>query len=648
MNIKERIQLLTDVGKEEVKNFYGNILLVELDGENTRFHYYKLQDEANGPANLHYAVGLPISLPSGGNPLLAQGIYPIPCYPMYDKHIKDFINKNQTEKVIYDRLIRTIPYMKMNKEELLEKVRQINLCLTTEAIKFIVDEKQLGILAIVDYSLDIYSTEKVESSLPILTSSKEVYIDANKIIENIIEAKFQEAKELGKEYNSYSTLSNEQSKEVVSAYNKSWLWLSPTWEPPKSIYWKNDEWTKGIRLNRNEYEAYVYGSQFLKQIQTPVNPAILKEMFAPTFSPEAKKHLSPSSFESVFGIPYFLPLTEKDQVEIYTRFINLKQRIEASDARESDIQLEIISGLEKKIIRNINDDYRITIIYYSGILNRGDIHIRSQIEDIVPSVASHVQLILKELEHIIFPDLLKLLQLEESNSQYTKGKIKYLPTLLANAYGPGYLWTSMDDVLHRRPIGIKRVMKQANRRFQELANKKDYWGIRSELLFFHSFAEFFRIYNERILNLRGGIPSVSRWKDLLDKYEKGTLETSDLDSVATIGFVTGLIVSQFDRSFYAKLGKGFLETRIMRFGSKLTPEMIWKNGLLRMEELRRTRDLGIKQNYEKVLGLILPAILELNENNSLNKEKDEFMTMFWSGYLMLPRSKKEEMENGNK
>lgn len=647
MNIKERIQLLTDVGKEEVKNFYGNIFIVELDDEKTIFHYTKYQDNKNEPAKLSYAVGLPITLPSGGNPLLAQGIYPIPCYPMYEKHIKNFTDKKATEKVIYDRLVRTIPYMELEPEEIRHKAEIINNCLVAEAEKYITDEKQLGILAILDYSLDLYSAERKENSLPVQTNEGDVFIDSRKIIENIIEARFQEAKELGTEKKAISTISNEPSEEVVSAYNKSWLWLSPTWDPPKSIYWNNNEWTKGIRLNREEYEAFFYGTQFLKQIQTPIHASVLKEMFAPTFSSEAKKHLSPTSFEPVFGIPYFLPLTEKDPAEIYTKFLNLKRRLEAREIRENDLQLEIISGLQDKIIRNITDDYRITIIYYSGTLSRGDIHIRSQIEDVVPSVASKVQKIVQNLDRHVFRRITKLLGIEDRNNEYTRFKVKHLPTLLSNAYGPAYVWTSLDDVLHQRPIGIKRVLKQTNRRINELANKNDYLGICSELLFFHLFYEFYHQYHEKLLKQKEGNLFMPNWEELIEKYENGTLTASDIDTTTKTGFVCGLIVRQFERSYYRKTGdeKGYLKSRIMRFGSKLTPEMIWKNGLLRMEELKRSRDLLVGKNYEKALALVLPSILSQKENNLLAKEKDEFMTMFWSGYLMLPKNKKEEIED---
>src|SRR5699024_3048308 len=111
MSMKERIQLLTDVDKNEVKNFYGNIFLIELDNKVADFHYYSLQDKENDSVNLNYAIGLPITLPSGGNPIHAQGIYPIPCYPMYNRHLKEFRDIHKITKEIYDILNRTLSYL---------------------------------------------------------------------------------------------------------------------------------------------------------------------------------------------------------------------------------------------------------------------------------------------------------------------------------------------------------------------------------------------------------------------------------------------------------------------------------------------------------------------------------------------------------
>ena len=47
-----------------------------------------------------------------------------------------------------------------------------------------------------------------------------------------------------------------------------------------------------------------------------------------------------------------------------------------------------------------------------------------------------------------------------------------------------------------------------------------------------------------------------------------------------LGFVTGLLLKQFSNSYYRKTEKEFVKHRVMKFGSKLTPEMVWKDGVI--------------------------------------------------------------------
>lgn len=645
MPLSERIQLLTDVAKEETKNFYGNIFIIELKNDQAKLHFKVFQDETNGPADPKKAVVAPITLPSG-NPIHAQGIYPIASYPLYERQINEFPNEKKTLKLVYDRLLRTIPYMSLTQEEMEKKADLIANALIKDGVKYITEEKQLGVLYVIDHSLEFFSVKPEAEHFPInLSDDENVYVDGEKIIDNIIEARFEEAKELGMATDSISTVSNEKSKELVSAYNKGWLWLSHTWDLPASIYWDKEDWIKGIRLNREEYEAFVYGAQFLKQVQTPVRGAVLKEMFAPTFSAEAKQHMGPTSFETIYGIPYFLPLTEDNPVEMYTRFKNFETLTDVNDMHPNDLQLEIIGGLERRIIRDLKDDYRITIVYYSGNLARGDIHIRSQIVDAVPSIVGKVQRIVESLDRTIYSEIADVLDITDKQQEYAKFKVKYLPTMLSNAYGPGYLWSTMEKVLHGRPIQLERVRKQVIRRITELANNENIFGIRLELLFYHVFVAFYNEYYQKILNRKKGGVNLRELQRLMERYQQGFLTIDDFDSVKNIGFISGCLVQQFGRSYYAKVGKDYLKTRIMRFGGKLNPEIIWKDGLVKMEELRKRRDLGIGLNYEKALAICLPALLELEKNNQIVKDKDEFMSMFWSGYLMLPRSKKEVLAN---
>ncbi|MBO8138271.1 MAG: hypothetical protein H0Z40_09075 [Desulfotomaculum sp.] len=648
MSLEERIQLLTDVSNEQAKNFYNHIFMVETDEKKgTALHFFSLQS-GDGKVDLTKATALPITLPAGGNPLHAQGIYPIPCYPLYERHINEFNDLQKTEKMVYDRLMRTIPFYHLPEDQLKEKAANIAKVLNAEGTAYVTDEKQLGVLMIIDHSLNLFCDKPNDNCLEIrqsLLTHQPIYIQTNKIVTNIIEGRFQEAKELGEEADAVSTISNQQSAEVVSAYNKGWLFLSPTWEMPKSIYWEKNEWTKGIKLNREEYEAFFYGTQFLKKVQTPLHAGLLKEMFAPISNAEAKKYMNATSFEPIYAIPFILPIINDYRQETYRHFRVLSQKYDDENISHSDLQLKIIGGLEKRIVSNPGDEYRLTILYYSGELARGNIHVRAIIEDVVPSVAMNVQKIIRKLngrELALIADAFSV-----SNTNSLSFKLNYLPSLLSNAYGPGYLWISLQAVLHREPIQLDRVTKQTARRLNELANKEDHWNLVNELLFYHAFRYFYKSYCETILQQKEGSLAMTEWKGLLERYINEQLTDADLDTTEKVGFLSGCLLSQFERSYYARTKKEFVKTRVMRFGSKLTPEMIWKNGLLRAMELKQQWDLGIKDNFQKALALVLMAVNDLEQKHLLKKEKDKFMTMFWSGYLMMPSLKKGDEQDDN-
>lgn len=646
MSTEQKIELLTDVAKTEVKNYYRHIFLVERKSNSYKLQFFSLQDEEGKEVDLDVAINIPVTLPSGGNPLHAQGIYPIPCYPMYERHINEFADVQKTSKMILDRLLKTVPYQAEDKDDLSVRAELIARLLNTKGMKYVTDERQLGILAVVDHDLPLFAcTEGCKRFRDSLFKDEGIHIDKKILVENILEARFQEAKELGFERKAISTISNKETELAVSAYNKSWLWLSPTWEMPRSIYWKKSEWTKGIRLNKEEYAAFFFGTQFLKQVQTQLHASLVKEMFAPVHNAEAKKHMNPTSFEQIYGIPYVTPLLDQAPDNLFTTF-NALRRYHGEEYSSTDLQLEIIAGLERRFLPDIRDNLRLSIVYYSGNLARGDIHIRAFIEDVVPSIAMKIQNIVKRLKRSL-QDYANLLQLSTEQTKYTLFKISYLPSLLSNAYGPGYVWSIMNAVLHRREIELDRVTQKTNKRLTELANKGKFWDIRNELLFYHLFRMFYYQYYVNVIGMEEGNKQMEDWAPLLKRYLSADLKEEDFNNTEKIGFLSGCLIQQFERSYFAKTRKPFLETRIMRFGSKLTPEMIWKNGLLKSQELRKQWDLGIRKNYDVALAYILPAILKLNNSQLLAKEKDKYMTMFWSGYLMLPKVKEEETLDEN-
>ncbi|NLZ74025.1 MAG: hypothetical protein GX905_09490, partial [Bacteroidales bacterium] len=432
------------------------------------------------------------------------------------------------------------------------------------------------------------------------------------------------------------TFTNKKEEEVSSIYNKSWLWLSPTWEMPRSIYWAEDGWTNGIKIDRPNYEAFLYGSQFLKQITVPISSSILKEMFAPTMNVEAKKYMKPTSFEQIYGAPIVLPLVSGDSKQLYEKYQRILRN--ESGKSETELHLELLTGINKAVPET-SDDYRIVILYYSGDLSRGDIHIRMIIEDIVPSVAKKLEKIIKDLKRKHIDDFYNAFgSKKEIERNY---RIRSLPSMLANAYGPGYVWSTLQTVFHRQPIYINRLYQSTAIKLNELANKEDHWGMVDELIFHYSFVFFYQEYYREVLKIEKGVKSMSDWFQLLDKYQMGEITINDLHTVEELGFVTGLLLKQFSNSYYRKTEKEFVKHRVMKFGSKLTPEMVWKDGVMRCEELAAQWDMNLSGNFYCVLPLVLLALLDADKQNILEKEKDKFMTAFWSGHLMYRKLKED-------
>jgi hypothetical protein len=470
-----------------------------------------------------------------------------------------------------------------------------------------------------------------------LTPGCHLHLDGKEILERICEAKFYEAAELGQEKNAISTFSNRKTGKVVSIYNKSWLWLSPTWEAPRSIYWNKDEWTKGIKVDEESYAAYLYGAQFLKELQIPISSAVLKEMFAPVTSVEAKKTMSLDSFESIYGIPLVLPLVDGDSRQLFSKYRRMLKK-EKEKQSDSDLQLKVLAGIDR-LVPAMEDEHRLTILYYSGDLSRGNMHIRAVIEDVIPSVASQVEKILYGLGKKETRKIQEAFGVKEQPVYRTQN----LPALLANAYGPGYVWETLRAVFHKEPLRLERLRMATARKLNESANKEDGWQMIQELIFYYSFLYFLKQYEELILHKQEGVNTLADWDEFKSLYSQGTLGLRHLESVEHLGFATGLLLKQFKNSYYQKTGKDFVKQRVMRFGSKLTPEMVWKNGLLRCEELSQQWSMRLGGNFRPVLAETLLGFLE--KADELIPEKDVFMTAFWSGYLLYKPDRKNDDSN---
>ncbi len=650
MPCREKIRLLTDVSSENCKNFFRHVFLIEIAGKETGFQLIEMGNKTVGEKKETFKVderrnvAFPVLFPNGGNPLHAQGIYPLPCYLMYDPHIKALKDKEAFKKeFLLSRLGKTLFYRDKTAKERAALADRIAELLASREAELVREEKQLGVMMIFDQDLPMFHKRKERTdnahSLWIaespLTPGAHLHLDGEEVLKGISRAKFDEAAELGREEKAISTLTNRQADEVVSIYNKSWLWLSPTWEAPRSIYWQEDQWTKGIKVDEESYTAYLYGVQFLKEIQVPIASAILKEMFAPITNVEAKNMMSIDSFEAIYGIPLVLPLLDGDSRQSFAKYRKLLKK-SSEKQRDGDLQLKVLAGIDR-IVPEMEDDHRLTLLYYSGDLSRGNMHIRAVIEDVIPSVAGRVEKLVNRLNTGETARIQEALGMKEQPVY----RAQSLPALLANAYGPGYVWESLRGVLHKEPLRLERLYRATARKLNEAANKEERGQMLQELVFHYSFLYFFKHYHEQIIGIEKGVKSLADWDEFKTLYGQGKLEPGHLGEAEQLGFAAGLLLKQFANSYYQKTGKDFIKQRVMKFGSKLTPEMVWKNGLLRCEELAQQWSMNLGSNFRPVLAQTLLGFLA--KEQELIREKDIFMTAFWSGYLLYKKNDEDSI-----
>lgn len=647
MTVSERIRWLTDVGMDTCKNFFQHVWVLELgmNEEDDNLHFMEIGQlkgegkKADFQVDSKRATAFPFHFPNGGNPLNAQGVYPLPCYLMWDRHIKTMGNPHDyATDVLMPRLLKTVPYSSEKPDVLSSLASRVANRLSREYAKWQKEEKQLGVLMIFDPKLDVYRYEDSPSELKIQESGihhgKWMALNGPKVLELIREAKVREATELGEASDQISTFTNRESKRVVSLYNKSWLWLAPTWEMPRSIYWKEDEWTKGVKVDPETYEHFFYGTQFMKEIQVSIVSATLKEMFAPIMHPEARRTIKASSFEQVYGIPMLLPLLDGDtdlQFQKYQKMLKYLRRQESLS--KSALHLRLLAGLDLAIPES-GDDYRLTILYYSGDLSRGNMHIRAMIEDVIPSVARQVQNILMELQSMVVPDIKRALGIPD---EFSYPSLDNLPSMLANAYGPGYVWDMMQKVLHRQPIRLDRIHEVTARKCNDSAKLQAWHHVKRELLFYWAFLDFASKYRKDIVGEGKELEMVD-WKRLMAAYESGDWENETDWNVEELGFISGLLTRQFENSYYAKTLSPYVRTRLLKFGSKLTPYMIWEDGLNEYQKLIEQRQLKVAKNFFPALARALLLFPKYANEGMLDKQRNQFISTFWSGYLMYKKA----------
>ena len=694
MNKAELLELITDV-KERGALFLKNIAIIEIS-MNGYFQAGRLPIQIWGEyrdesltdsksskrkvifqADLRKGMALPFTYPQSGNPTVPQGKYGLPVYLIFSTMIqKEGKSKFLTDlevahNFLKGRLERTLylPHeLSVSEMETLAKLIQI----IAFQIKQRIDKNNKGnsilMLCIPEeggpyqYSLKREipgEKRKIILGESVLFPGRYIVADLEMIFDRYLKAKIEEGAEFGK--SKQCNLCGVMDKQAVSVYCKAWPWLAPTWHPPFSEGLKQKGKVKNLStavgsLCPECYSALMIGSGIFTEVSSRMPNWLTKELFLPTASAGGRNEAEKKDYGvSIQGSVLVLPHAgqsqfqlSKDDPDIFHQALRVYREKRSAPNRE-DKPLFTMTGLESTLPQEFDtDDYGLTMVYFTQ--DNADIHLRALFEDVLPSVVTKLQRIIKEglQREVWIRDQLELSMPDWMNDRYGS-----LPFLLIRAYGGCYLWQTMEAIFNGRLIGWKPFISGVSARMNGYAKsmilgqrdeaRNSFYKLKEEIYFYALFHYLFWKYLSVILKKEGY--HLIDWKELLQKMAVPEVEIITFNDPEELGFVTGYVVKQFSRWYYGKLEKDFLMHRVMTFGSDLTPDEIWKKGLSRFPEYRLKLDLHISEEFLQRSAMIECEYRRLRD--MISKHKDEFMGAFWSGYMLAPKSEKGKDKGTN-
>ena len=672
---KEVIELITSIQEPGARNFYRHVFVVEIDSttDNDQIHVHQYLDwtdlqTINGKEiqvpNRNKACAAPFILPSGGNPRNAQGIYSLPTYIVYEKDFFRFAqDPTAIKKFLVARLERTIQIHLTD-----EEITQISLGLNKRFAQCDTDSKEkiLGVIMLckVERSGGIFSYgDDLSNSIRSVTVNpsyfypgENIVADLQKMLPLLWEAKIAEGAEKGQinEEDGGECCFCKRKTTVVSSYAKAWPWLTTTWEAPLAQSLKDKLLVEAIALCQECYQNLTLGASCFNSMTVLMPTWLTREIFSPNIT-QSSRDSAKRKIDRIFGGVYVLPLLDQwfTGQERSQEFIDAYLDMRGSGSA-AQIHLDQIIGLEYGLPVEFSSDlFRLTIMYYSGDPGRADIHLRAIIEDLLPSVAVRLKNILDDVQAYAASIYLTLMPLaKETQVATVRRNYGSLPYLLANAYGSGYVWQALEAALHQRPLSDQQMVSATLVRINEVSRKlpDQLWQLKLEVLFYLAFRYFLHCYNREILNLKE-VTELRSWQELQDHIASAPIADLTVESVEELGFACGQLVGDFSRRYWhatrrstGSEGKDYLQSRVMTFGSSITPEIVVHKAMQKFADygMRVGMKMGTLQDLLARTGVILTKYVELEEQ--VRREQDRFMLGFWSGYALSGSRKERQSE----
>ncbi len=648
------LRLVTGVEDERVKNFYRHVFVVEVPAEEGRaprvlpMQAFGESVRENGKDDFKVehdrAVGMPFVLPSGGNPLQPQGRY-LPVYPCYDRHLQDFRGSAQAVKqFLAGRLERTVGFRLSG--NMVDAIASV----VHEALKeadFGDEKKVLGILVLARCEPDGYFTlEPCRSPrrIGVAADGSSIVPNFAKVLDGFWTAKLEEGKEAGSRVGSCS-FSGVQG-ELVAAYCKAWPWAFPTWTCPLPLGGDEQMLIESVALSPETYKALTLGACDFNRLASPVSSLITRELFSPADSRPGKEQAKRRrDLTVIHGSGFLLPLQSRaladgEAREDYVRGVRWMLTADPRNPTMTDRYMTAVTGFDIMLPPGATDNFRLTLVYFSGEFSRGDVHLRAYIQDVVPSTLSQLR-DLARAERKRALQLLSILMpgMSEEQSAYLGRCYESVPYLLVRAYGGAYLWQQLESVLHRHGLDGRRVTAIAARRMQSLIPRwpNSRYELFEEVGFYLSFlsimgrvnAELAGSHEDRIMR---------PWKELLDMIDNKPVAELQLTDASEIGFACGALIKRFGMAYYkamkpTKANPDYLRDRVLTFGTDLRVQAVQEKGLKLIFELpNRLKSLKRNRDLEERTGAAMAAFEQARD--AIDKKKDTFLTAFWSGYAL--------------
>lgn len=654
MDAKEILKLVSNVQDEKVKNFYRHVIIVEISDnmEPTAFYQVWGQEIIEGKKldfvpNIERAVGAPFVLPQGGNPIHPQGIYGVAAYPCYDRHMHAFSESpEEVASFLHGRLERT-PAVDLSEDLIKEAAISVHQTVL-EMVQTNEKTKMLGVLILSDMrgadAAYKYKEQASENHIghSQLFQNRYIQPDYSRVLELFWMAKLQEGSEKG-EREGVCTFCGKDAH-LATIYCKSWPWYLPTWTCPLPQGGNEKMMVEGIGSCPKCYKALVYGACLFEKFTQPVQHLLTREIFSPVSNREGIRQIARkkiSDFPTIRGSGLLLPILDRvfEDNEIREEFAENIASLLKPPAKDRmlDRYIDSVTGFEYFLPDEVETgDYRLSLIYYSGDAGKGDIHLRAYIEDVIPSTIKHLKKvaenmadIARQLLQVIFPNA------SEQQKAYYHSRYRSLPFMLARGYRGPYVWDQLQAVLHRQPLSLRLPIRNVAERLRSITPRypDSRNEIHEEVIFYLTFLEFWVEYQRKLLNGGDQDMAMRPWKKLLQVIFQHPVDQVQLESSAELGFACGAVMRQFSRQYFAVTEKDYLKQRVLTFGSDLTPEKVWRQGLKQIFEVApRYENLNLGEDFPQRLGVVLTEYDRLKQETE--KNKDEFMASFWAGHSL--------------